>query len=594
MLKLFQEPVRVRLELHTFLGMVNAMSRPLVNPPVPVGKRLRSKTTVPTPPVLPLTSSSPEVVVGVSLDEEADAKRGRRIYLVTLPRPKQSVNADGRTLVAPGSKTRKEILQIFLECCANPIHTSASALASLMPVPIRHTGVFRELHAEDDGGDEGIHDYLPVRAVRDFMYLPVKRALLERHGLASHWSCSHTGYWSVIRYLHHPTPKKPAASLDKEYIVWATQGEKHPLLQDCMNEPTTAAALEARRLKTDRQAAEKGKPSARISEIDIWPIVVRNNIRNTADDMNAAEALMAWAVDCASKPMVDFLFKHRARLNGLIDDIWKWQNVKEDLGHARLSGLQTLHKAVSKPCVCRGVWAHHVRVSFRLNGINAEELCCDILHSIESGRCESVPVIVLAGARGGEGKSLFLKALYAVFGEENVFSTPEKGNFAMVELPGKKAAFLDEWRFNDKVLSYAAQCLWFDGSTVTINRAQNVQGMTGHLAYRGTAPIFATGRLTDIQALAALAADNPATGTPFDSDASMLYRRLKVYPFTQRIPKPPPKTPFCGHCFAYCLLNKGSFPNHGAPVIPQPSGHATAQGNPGGCGGYFYPGGTWI
>ena len=298
-----------------------SMPRPLPNPTRPVGKRLRTKTTVPAPPVLPVAAGAQEVLVGVPLGAEGIESRGRNVYLVTLPRRKQAMDAAGRQLVAPGSKTRKQILQIFLECCANPIYVSASALSTQMPVPIKHTGVFRELHAEDSGGDQGIHDHLPVKALRDFMYMPVKRALLERHGIASHWSCSHTGYWSVIRYLHHPTPKKPAASLDKEYIVWAAQGEKHPLLQDCMNEPTTAAALEARRLKTDRQAAEKGKPSARISEIDIWPIVVRNNIRNTPDDMNAAEALMAWAVDCASKPMVDFLFKHRARLNGLIDDI---------------------------------------------------------------------------------------------------------------------------------------------------------------------------------------------------------------------------------------------------------------------------------
>ena len=145
----------------------------------------------------------------------------------------------------------------------------------------------------------------------------------------------------------------------------------------------------------------------------------------------------------------------------------------------------------------------------------------------------------------------------------------------------------------NKVLSYATQCLWFDGSTVAINRAQNVQGVTGHLQYGGTAPIFATGRLSDIQALADLAADNPATGNPFDSEASMLHRRLKVYPFTSQIAKPPAKTPFCGHCFAYFVLNKGRFPNQASPWPSQSFGHAAAQTTPGGQCGACSSGRTW-
>eukprot|EP00973_Karenia_brevis_P061948 8616170-Karenia_brevis.AAC.1 len=65
------------------------------------------------------------------------------------------------------------------------------------------------------------------------MFMPIKRALLERHGLASHWSASHNGYWSPIRYLYCPTVKKPEASLDKSYVLWACPPLKHPALDDC-------------------------------------------------------------------------------------------------------------------------------------------------------------------------------------------------------------------------------------------------------------------------------------------------------------------------------------------------------------------------
>ena len=149
-----------------------AVSRP--------ARRLRSKTP---PPAQPQTT-----LVGHKLEAEADSKKGRSIYLVTLPHPKTAVSDQGRPLVAPETKTRKEILTIFLQCCDQPIYKDARGMAQQLPVPVEHTGVFRELHAEDAQSVAHAHDHLPVRAHRDFMFWPVKRALLERYGLASHWS----------------------------------------------------------------------------------------------------------------------------------------------------------------------------------------------------------------------------------------------------------------------------------------------------------------------------------------------------------------------------------------------------------------------
>ena len=95
------------------------------------------------------------------------------------------------------------------------------------------------------------------------------------------------------------------------------------------------------------------------------------------------------------------------------------------------------------------------------NKINVRELCRDVVHSLREGRGEKTPVVVMAGAKGGEGKSLFLKCLFAVFGEQYVFPAPEPGNYPLLDLPGKKVVFLDDWRFDDDVLSFATQCRWF-------------------------------------------------------------------------------------------------------------------------------------
>ena len=54
-----------------------------------------------------------------------------------------------------------------------------------------------------------------------------------------------------------------------------------------------------------------------------------------------------------------------------------------------------------------------------------------------------------------------------------------------------------------------------------------------------------------------MAAINPQTGLPYDADASMLLRRLKIYRLKQRIPKPP-KFEFCPRCFAQLVLSQGA------------------------------------
>jgi hypothetical protein len=93
---------------------------------------------------------------------------------------------------------------------------------------------------------------------------------------------------------------------------------------------------------------------------------------------------------------------------------------------------------------------------------------------------------------------------------------------------------------------------------VPINRPQNIPGVTGHLLYEGTAPIFVTTKLQDIDVLRRSAAMNARTGRPGDAEASMLLRRLQIYEFSVRVARPRANIPHCGCCFATLLLNQAT------------------------------------
>ena len=126
----------------------------------------------------------------------------------------------------------------------------------------------------------------------------------------------------------------------------------------------------------------------------------------------------------------------------------------------------------------------------------------------------------------------------------------ESGNFKFLDLLMAKIAFLDDYRFDPDILFWGSLCFWFDGSDVPVGRPQIDKGFIGNCTYKGSAPIFVTTKLSDLQALEAAAAINPETSAPFDADASMLLRRLKTYRFKQRVAKPTGTLKFCGHCFA--------------------------------------------
>ena len=102
------------------------------------------------------------------------------------------------------------------------------------------------------------------------------------------------------------------ASFDTTPVLWAAAGDHAPPPLLC-NEPLTAAALPARRQKADDAAAEAGMKAARITEIDVWPVLIANGFRNTEDGVTADKQLIDHATSYCTTAMHPFLFQNRAR-----------------------------------------------------------------------------------------------------------------------------------------------------------------------------------------------------------------------------------------------------------------------------------------
>lgn len=521
---------------------------------LPPKRRLRTKTTPKKVHQEPLQCAP------ILLLQEEPQLGNRCVYFVTLAHPRQQFSACGVRLRAPEDFPKAKILDFILNVCREPTYADARNIKYVSAsVKVKYLSVWRELHKEDADGQLHAHDHLALVGMRSFRFLPVKRALLQKYGLASHWSCTHDGYHSAVRYVFLPSDKKPLAALDRQPLLWAAPGLRHPAPDECCEEPCTAEALQARRRRACDKALEKGKPEPRVSDIDVWPLVVRAGLRNTDDDHNAHKKLMAYAKSHASKAMVTFLFKNRSRLTTLINDIWEWECVEENLAVAGRTRCEALTAARAAACACGGRWLAFVEKSWELNRLPADEVCFHVLRSLFLGRGENVPVVVFAGRTGGEGKSFFFSALQFLFADGEVFCVPEKANFPFLGIENAKAVFLDDWRFGSTAVGLPTQLLWLEGKPVAAAKPQNTPGVSGNFIYKGSAPIFITTSLPHLVQLRKLAETNPLTGLPHDANAAMLLRRLRVYDFTVVTPKPAgPRVPFCARCFANMVVGRGS------------------------------------
>lgn len=533
--------------------------------PVPEVKRrrLRVKTSVGHLSIaVPLAGGAVGVVgsdiiwketfmVAEELDQENPALR-KAVYLVTLPHPRQALDGVAG-LREPASLTHEQVVHAFLDAVARPVSLDPAAHVRQGPgVQIERMVVFKEKHAPDSEGKAHVHYHVAMQLSNTRPFLPVKRALRSRYNLASHWSCSHIGYWSAVRYGFMPTLKKQSENLDPQPRAWSREGQ-HPPLFESSQEANTAAATRERRERKVKAASAAGRTEPRASELDLYGVIVREGFRNTADDQWAHMRLQQYLKQYASPALFHFAFKTRSRLPALIDDVWAWETVNDDLALLGQRRWQRLLAACGGQCLCQARWRYVAEWSLQANGINPVELCTHICHSLNQGRCESLPVVVLMGRAGGEGKSFFLAPLKGIFGTEYVQASPQPGSFPLMGLETKRIVLLDDWDFASFVLPYSTQLLWYEGKAFPITRPQNKE-YSGHLLYKGSAPIFITCKEKALGPVIQQAERAHATGAI--SEETMLVRRLKVFSFTQRLPLAPGiQIPECSVCFAQMLVH---------------------------------------
>ena len=125
-----------------------------------------------------------------------DPRARQQVYLVTVSRvlPATLANVPGFRDLAQLS--REDIANAMRDALENPMKGDGGGRPRPSEPSSRVSAlvVFQEAHA-----DQSVHFHVVVRLTAYSRFAAAKRTLREKHGLPSHWSCSHKQFWSALR-----------------------------------------------------------------------------------------------------------------------------------------------------------------------------------------------------------------------------------------------------------------------------------------------------------------------------------------------------------------------------------------------------------
>lgn len=351
------------------------------------------------------------------LTEEDDGARSM-VFLVTfaaiLAESALEAELPLRTL---DGLTRQDIHNAMLDAVANPSVARTGRRRSVQLEALRMV-VFLE---------EPRHFHVALKLSGLSRFLPLKAALRSRAGLASHWSTSHTQWWSAVRYGVFTTEKKPV--VDNSPLVWvnelgvvaADNGQVN--LYEEAQEPFNAAAHRKRREQQERQAAGKKAKVARFNLLDFTALVLDKGLATP-------NAVVSYVQQHGSQGAQLFCLRNQKRLPELLEQARDWKDAQQKHAVESETDWQLIQRLAGQPCCCDGpcLWAAAAEDFFCRNSatIDKDLLAASLANVICHGPSKTARVPMIAGATNA-GKSLVLDPVVNVFGRKHVDFCPALG-----------------------------------------------------------------------------------------------------------------------------------------------------------------------
>jgi hypothetical protein len=332
--------------------------------------------------------------------------------------------------------TREQIRDAVLDAVANPADMlgPAGGRPRSIALSVVKLVVFLEMP---------LHFHVALKLSAQSRFLPLKLALRQRGGFATHWSTTHSLFWSAVRYGHTASLRKPA--VDASPLVWTQSGAGLNLFEESQ-EPWNANAVKRRREQAAAAAdGQKDGKKTKFTKMDFSAVIIAKGILTPA-------GFLSYVQQHGTTEMQAFASRAQRRLRDYIEDAWEWNNAQSKAAQEEQSDWSLLSALADRRCQCPGPcqWSAAARAFFQRNAssINEQELAACTAKVIKEGPSKTARVPLLVGPTNA-GKSTVFDPVDEVFGAEQVFHTPALGaSMALANLVTKPKRFiyLDDFR----------------------------------------------------------------------------------------------------------------------------------------------------
>ena len=337
---------------------------------------------------------------------------------------------------------RETIRDVILDAVAHPVQDcSRGGRPRSMPLNITMLVVFQE---------EPLHFHVALKLSAKTRFMPLKLAVRQRAQLASHWSTTHTLFFSAVRYGTHTTDHKET---DTDPLVWLADGshtsedfERTSWLFENSNAPFMAKVIKRRREEAAMKdgSLKRGKTKQTFTKLDFTALVLDKSLRTPCE-------VMEYVQKAGSAVMQAWVNKNQARLKEFLRHAEEWSVAPQKAASERETGWELVQRVARSECSCAGMCGWHTAANsfFKRNKdtVDREHLASVLAAVLHQGPGKTRRIPMIAGCTNA-GKSTIFDPVDHVFGERAVQHTPSLGStmpLANLASGEKRFLYLDEF-----------------------------------------------------------------------------------------------------------------------------------------------------
>jgi hypothetical protein len=220
--------------------------------------------------------------------------------------------------------------------------------------------------------------------------------------------------------------------------------------------------------------------------LEVADIIQSNSIKTRTELLTLAQLQK----DEGKYDLAEFIMNRQPKtVSHILKTTWDMFNAQAKLERANKTHMELLTEAVRSECVdgCEGRWLRCAEEVLVTNGMEVRDFALAIYALLQKGQGKYRNIMLVGPANCG--KTFLLKPLSAIY---HTFTNPASGTFVWVGVQDAEIIFLNDFRWNDRIIPWHDLLLLLEGEPVHFPAPKT--HFAEDILLDVDTPVFATGK----------------------------------------------------------------------------------------------------